>query len=144
MEFVDDEDLETMITLYCSTGNMKVELVELFIELANVEPGKDFNDPNIDEVLDDIDDEGMDDDDNVYTLLLGNPTHAIAMRNDPEARMLSIDPNMAHASKFLKYSDIIYSHMLVAIFESEELFIIQQFANNEECIFAIKRYNMKM
>ncbi|KAK5775426.1 hypothetical protein PVK06_043318 [Gossypium arboreum] len=120
MEVVEDDDVETMITLYCSSRNL--DPIELFAELADVEPvqnviplnqqyivespytnvssasadrqsfvhsgtnaygdeglnndggtnhqGEDFNDLNLGEVLDDIDEEGASDDGNAYASLL--------------------------------------------------------------------------
>ncbi|KAK5836453.1 hypothetical protein PVK06_012242 [Gossypium arboreum] len=65
---------------------------------------------NLDEVSNDINDEGMEDDDNVYTLFLKNYTRGIVICNDLEAHMLSIDPDAAHASEFSEYLDIIPSY----------------------------------
>lgn len=58
--------------------------------------------------------------------------------------MLSVDPNTVLASKFPKYPDIIPYHWLMTNSEMEELFVGQQFANSEDCIFAIKLYSTKM
>ncbi|KAH1039242.1 hypothetical protein J1N35_040985 [Gossypium stocksii] len=58
--------------------------------------------------------------------------------------MLSVDPNVAHASEFPKSPKIIPSHRLVTNFESEELFVGQQFVNKEEYVFVIKRYSMEV
>ncbi|KAH1098096.1 hypothetical protein J1N35_015017 [Gossypium stocksii] len=121
MELVEDDDVETMIALYCSSGN--VELVELSIELADAEPGEDFSNPDLDEVSNDIDEEGPDGDDNVYTFPLGNSTRGIVIRNDPLAYMLSVDPDAAYAFEFLEYLDIIPCYKLTTDFKSEELVV---------------------
>lgn len=38
MKLVDDEDSETMITLYCSSENLNSKPIQLFAELIDVEP----------------------------------------------------------------------------------------------------------
>lgn len=38
MKVIDDDDLDTMIAIYCSTWNVNVEPSELFVELVDVEP----------------------------------------------------------------------------------------------------------
>ncbi|PPS09871.1 hypothetical protein GOBAR_AA10775 [Gossypium barbadense] len=75
---------------------------------------EDFSDPDVDEVPNDIDDEG------------------------PEKDMLNIDPDAAHASKFPGSADIVPAHRLVSNSQFEELFVGQQFKNNVDCVFAIK------
>ncbi|PPD76619.1 hypothetical protein GOBAR_DD26452 [Gossypium barbadense] len=144
MKLVEDDDVETIIALYCSPGNN--EPVELFVELVNVESvqnvtllnqqygvhdpytkvlrasidkrsyvhdfnlhlnvgliyplvictnadgeegpnndggsdhqGENFSDPDLDEVSNDIDDEGVREDDNVYAPSLGNPTRGLGL-----------------------------------------------------------------
>ncbi|PPR86336.1 hypothetical protein GOBAR_AA34355 [Gossypium barbadense] len=41
MELVDDEDVETMVALYCGTWNNQNALIQLFAELAGVEATED-------------------------------------------------------------------------------------------------------
>ncbi|PPD83484.1 hypothetical protein GOBAR_DD19574 [Gossypium barbadense] len=43
MELVDDEDVETMIALYCGNGSDKNVPIHLFAELAGMEQTKDVN-----------------------------------------------------------------------------------------------------
>ncbi|PPD67402.1 hypothetical protein GOBAR_DD35717 [Gossypium barbadense] len=43
MEVVDDEDVETMVTLYCGNGSDKNALIHLFAELADMEQNEDVN-----------------------------------------------------------------------------------------------------
>ncbi|KAK5839485.1 hypothetical protein PVK06_008281 [Gossypium arboreum] len=210
MKLVDDEDVETIIALFCSIRNVNAESIELFAELADMEPvenvsplsqhmefktqqcgygatstrakilhriltaynninsgpylqihlvvietnvdgekgpnndghsdheGEDFSDPDLDEVLDDIENEGVDNIENVYDPSVKNPTRGIFICNDSRAHMLSLDPDMAYASEFPKYLDIIPSHRLAVDFESKELFARQQFTNKEDCVFSIK------
>ncbi|MBA0607280.1 hypothetical protein Godav_019611 [Gossypium davidsonii] len=42
IELVYDEDMETMVALYCPTESVNTELMQLFAELADVEPVEDF------------------------------------------------------------------------------------------------------
>ncbi|PPS12401.1 hypothetical protein GOBAR_AA08236 [Gossypium barbadense] len=42
MKLVDDEDVETMITLYCGNWSNKNEPIHLFVELAGMEQNKDL------------------------------------------------------------------------------------------------------
>ncbi|KAK5775369.1 hypothetical protein PVK06_043253 [Gossypium arboreum] len=58
--------------------------------------------------------------------------------------MLSVDPDVAHASEFSEYNDIILVHRLAVDPKSEELFIGQQFMTKDDCIFTIKQLNMKV
>ncbi|KAH1113919.1 hypothetical protein J1N35_007297 [Gossypium stocksii] len=43
MELVDDEDVETMIALYCGNGSDKNAIIHLFAELAGMEQNEDIN-----------------------------------------------------------------------------------------------------
>ncbi|PPS01331.1 hypothetical protein GOBAR_AA19328 [Gossypium barbadense] len=52
--------------------------------------GEEGSDLGLAQVLDDIDDEGIDDDDNVYVPSLKNPTRGIVIYNNPEAHILSV------------------------------------------------------
>ncbi|KAH1114929.1 hypothetical protein J1N35_008307 [Gossypium stocksii] len=163
MKLVDDEGVEIIIALYCSTGNVNVKPIQLFAKSTNVElvqnviplsqqyivedpcteihsvvvgadangeegpnndghsdhKGEDFSDPDLDEVLNDIDDEGTDEGENVYAPSVENLSRNIAMHNDPRAHILSVDPYVAHASEFPEYPDMIHFHWLMADFESE-------------------------
>ncbi|PPS14338.1 hypothetical protein GOBAR_AA06238 [Gossypium barbadense] len=105
---------------------------------------EDFIDLDLDEVSDDINDEGMNGDRNFYTSSFGNPSLGIVICNVIEAHMSIIDPNVAYASKFSKYLDILLTHQLTADLEREELFVGQKFMTNKDCPFAIKRYNVNV
>ncbi|PPD87356.1 hypothetical protein GOBAR_DD15706 [Gossypium barbadense] len=133
MELLDDDDVETMVALYCSLGRLNTKPIQLFAELVDEDPvenydgklhihlviietdalGKDgsnnngcsdhecedFSDPNLDNVPDDMNDEGLNDG-NDHALLLENLSRGIIIRNDPGAHMSIVDPNAAHASEF--------------------------------------------
>ncbi|PPD82037.1 hypothetical protein GOBAR_DD21040 [Gossypium barbadense] len=121
MQLVEDDDVKTMIALYCWLDGEKGS----DNEDGTYHQGEDFSDFIFDEVLDDINDEGIDNDDNVDTPSLGNPTHDIVIGNDPLAYILSVDPNVVYASEFQEYLNIIPSHRLVPDPKSKE-FVIGQ------------------
>ncbi|KAK5772002.1 hypothetical protein PVK06_048260 [Gossypium arboreum] len=136
MERVDDEDVKTMIALYCWNQSHQIDLIHLFAKLADVELAEDFTplseehevqDPYtvvsitfIDRSLDDINDEGANDDGNVNASLFENPNRDILICNDPRAHMSNIDLDVAHTSEFPEYPDILTTHWLVADSGREE------------------------
>ncbi|KAK5812434.1 hypothetical protein PVK06_027864 [Gossypium arboreum] len=71
---------------------------------------EDYSDPNLDEVLHDIDNKGAGDDENVNTSSFRNPSQGIVIRNDLGAYISIIDPDAMHATEFLEYPDILPSH----------------------------------
>ncbi|KAH1121818.1 hypothetical protein J1N35_004978 [Gossypium stocksii] len=73
-----------------------------------------YSDPNLDEVPNDIDDDGTNNDGNVNTSSVGNLSQGIMICNYPGGHMSIIDSNAAHASEFLEYLDILYVQQLVA------------------------------
>ncbi|PPD72543.1 hypothetical protein GOBAR_DD30559 [Gossypium barbadense] len=74
---------------------------------------KDFNDPDVDEVSDGIDDEGLEEVEDVHDLSFSNPSRGIVLQNEPRGYMLNIDPDAAHASELPEYTDIVLAHRLV-------------------------------
>ncbi|PPD77530.1 hypothetical protein GOBAR_DD25548 [Gossypium barbadense] len=153
MELVDDEDVETMVALYCGTRSNQNAPIQLFAKLAGVEAIEDptplgeengvqapcmvvpvsyvdsqstihgididlnaapktdvvgddvyyssdpvdhevdsVSDPDVDEVPDDIDDEGVNEDGNVNASSVGNQIRRIVIHNNPGAHMSRIDP----------------------------------------------------
>ncbi|KAK5775117.1 hypothetical protein PVK06_042985 [Gossypium arboreum] len=101
-------------------------------------------DPNIDEVSDDIDDEGTNDDRNVNTSSVGNLIRRIVIHNDFGAHTLLINLDAAHVAKFPEYPDILPVQRLAIDSEHEELFVGQTFEIKEDCAFFIKRYSMNV
>ncbi|PPE01600.1 hypothetical protein GOBAR_DD01387 [Gossypium barbadense] len=95
---------------------------------------EDYSDLDQDEVLDDIDDEGVNDDENVDASSVGNPNRGIMIRNDPGAHMSIIDLDVVHASEFLEYLDILPAYRLGTNSKHKELFVGQKFATKEDCI----------
>ncbi|PPD93216.1 hypothetical protein GOBAR_DD09838 [Gossypium barbadense] len=155
-----------MVEIWWSNGNENPQPVELFIELVDLEPVEnvspinvkeesdidedsdhnieDFSDLDLDKVPDDIDDEGSEEVENVHAPSFEKPSRGIVLWNDPMAHILSIDPNTTHAPEFLEYTDIVPGHKLVSNLQLEELFIGKRFENKADCMFAIKKYNMKV
>ncbi|KAH1073866.1 hypothetical protein J1N35_026194 [Gossypium stocksii] len=105
---------------------------------------EDFSNPDVDEVPDDIDDEGLEEVEDVHDISFSNSSRGIILRNEPRGDMLNVDPNAAHASKFSEYTDIVPAHRLAVNSQFEELFIRQQFKNKADCVFAIKQYSIKL
>ncbi|PPD93406.1 hypothetical protein GOBAR_DD09652 [Gossypium barbadense] len=58
------------------------------------------SDPNVYKVPDDIDDEGVNEDENVNASSVGNQIRRIVIHNNPRAHMSQIDPDAARASEF--------------------------------------------
>ncbi|KAK5794608.1 hypothetical protein PVK06_035847 [Gossypium arboreum] len=158
MELVDDEDVETMVTLYCHSNQNAP--IHLFAELAIVESTEDptplgeearpqepfdiDSDPDVDDVPDDIDDEGVNEDGNINASLVGNQIRRIVIHNNPGAHMSRIDPDAAHAAEFPEYPKILPTHQMAIYSDPEELFVGQRFESKEECVFSIKRYSMNI
>ncbi|PPD99742.1 hypothetical protein GOBAR_DD03214 [Gossypium barbadense] len=67
-------------------------------------------DLDLDEVSNNIDDEGANKGEDVHPLSVRNSSCGIAIRNDLGAHMLSVDLDAALASNFREYLDIISSH----------------------------------
>lgn len=103
---------------------------------------EDFSDPNQDEFPNDIDDEGVNSNENVNTSSVENPNRGILICND--LNMSNINPDAIHASEFPEYPDILLAHRLATDSEREELFVGQKLTTKEECVFAIKQYNMNV
>ncbi|PPD79993.1 hypothetical protein GOBAR_DD23087 [Gossypium barbadense] len=157
MELVDDEDVETMIALYCRNKSDKNAPIHLFAELAGVEQNEDVNaygeehgaqepcmvapisgdhydqevdsdsDPDMDDVPDDIDDEDVNNDGNINASSVGNQMRRILIHNNPGPHMLLINPNAVHVAEFLEYPEIVFAHRLAVNSDNEELFVGQRF-----------------
>ncbi|PPS04663.1 hypothetical protein GOBAR_AA16004 [Gossypium barbadense] len=85
------------------------------------------SDPNVDEVSDDIDDEGINEDGNVNASLVGNQIHRIVIHNNPGEHMSRIDPDAVHVAEFLEYPEILPAHRMAVYSDPEELFMGQRF-----------------
>ncbi|PPS20056.1 hypothetical protein GOBAR_AA00509 [Gossypium barbadense] len=86
------------------------------------EVGSD-NDPDVDEVLDDIDDESVSDDRNVNASLDENQIRRIVVYNNPGAHILLINSNAMHAVEFLEYPNILPVYWLAIDSDPEVLFV---------------------
>ncbi|PPD92008.1 hypothetical protein GOBAR_DD11040 [Gossypium barbadense] len=211
MELVDDEDVETMVDLYCGNGSEKNAPIHLFAELVGMEQNEDVNasdeedgaeepwmvapisyvdnestmggididlnitpdvdmvggeeecageeegggdhwdeevdsdgDPDVDDVPDDIDDEDVNNDEGINASSVSEQMRRILIHNNPGPHMSLIDPDAAYVVEFPEYPEIAHSHGLAVTSDDEELFIGQRFRCKEDCIYAIKRYIMKI
>ncbi|PPS13117.1 hypothetical protein GOBAR_AA07543 [Gossypium barbadense] len=183
MELVNDEDVETMVALYCGTRRNQNASIQLFAELAGMEATEDptplgeedgaqescmmvpisyvdsqstihgididlnaapetdvvgddvyhssdpsyhkvdsESDPDVDEVPDDIDDEGVNNGGNLNASLVKNQIHHIVIHNNLGAHMSQIDPDAAHAAEFSEYPEILPAHWMAVYSDPEELF----------------------
>ncbi|KAK5833018.1 hypothetical protein PVK06_016828 [Gossypium arboreum] len=84
--------------------------------------GEEYGDLDHDEILDDINDKGVKEGENIHPPSVEHPSRGIIIQNDPGADMLSVDPDATHALKFLEYKDIIPAHRLMAYLKMEYLF----------------------
>ncbi|PPD90085.1 hypothetical protein GOBAR_DD12970 [Gossypium barbadense] len=92
---------------------------------------EDYSHPDLDDVLDDIDDECANDDRNVNASSVGNPSRGIMVHNDLGAHLSIIDPDATYASEFFEYPDILPTHRFVVDSKHKELFVGQKFATKE-------------
>ncbi|KAK5793275.1 hypothetical protein PVK06_034417 [Gossypium arboreum] len=128
IELVDNENVETIVALYCGNRSDQKSPIQLFFELARVEPTEDLTplgeehgaqeqymvapisdpcnhevnsdiDPDVDEVLDDIDDEDVNDEGNINASSVGNQIQCIVIHNNPRAHMSLIDPEILHVHR---------------------------------------------
>ncbi|PPR84135.1 hypothetical protein GOBAR_AA36576 [Gossypium barbadense] len=188
MELVDDEDVETIVALYCGTWSNQNAPIQLFTELAGVKETEDptplgeedgaqepcmvvpvsyvgsqstihgididlnaaletvvvgddeyhsidpsdhevdsESDPDVDEVPEDIDDEGMNNEVNVNVPSVGNQIHRIVIHNNPGAHMSQIDPDSVYAAEFPEYPKIQSAHRMAVYSNPEDLFVGQRF-----------------
>ncbi|PPS14412.1 hypothetical protein GOBAR_AA06177 [Gossypium barbadense] len=102
------------------------------------------NDPYVDEVPDDINDEGMNENDIFNASSVGNQIRRIVIHNNPGAHMSRIDPNAAHVVEFSEYPEIFPAHWIAVYSDPEGLFIGQRFESKEECVFSIKWHSMNI
>ncbi|KAH1107371.1 hypothetical protein J1N35_011139 [Gossypium stocksii] len=91
---------------------------------------------DLDEVRDDIDDEGTVEVQDVHLQSVRNIRSDIVIWNDPN--ISSINPTMVLAYEFPQYLDIVPTHLMEIDSEVEELFVGQQFNNKKDCAYAIK------
>ncbi|KAH1047322.1 hypothetical protein J1N35_038106 [Gossypium stocksii] len=174
MELVNDKDVEIMIVLYCGNRSDQNASIQLFAQLAGVEPIEDLtalgeehgaqelcmvgpisndicdhnvdsdSDHDVNEVPDDIDDKDVNDDGNINASSVRNQIRCIVMHNNPGAHMSLTDPNTAHIAEFPEYPQILPVHRLAVDSDPKELFIGQRFKSKEESVLDSKRYSMNI
>ncbi|KAL1068290.1 hypothetical protein V6Z11_D12G187300 [Gossypium hirsutum] len=101
-------------------------------------------DPDVDDVPDDINNEDVNNDESINASSVGEQIRRILIHNNLGPYMSLIDPNATYVAEFSEYPEIVHSHGLAVTSDDEELFIGQRFRCKEECIYAIKRYIMKI
>ncbi|MFQ6661985.1 hypothetical protein Gotur_029962, partial [Gossypium turneri] len=87
------------------------------------DPNDDFSDPDLDDIPEDIDEEGPVEGENANPYSAGNTGLGIVIRNNPGTFMSDVDPDAALAREFSKYPDIVPTHLVHNEFDEEELFI---------------------
>ncbi|KAH1031940.1 hypothetical protein J1N35_044114 [Gossypium stocksii] len=115
MELLDDDESRQWSHYIARQGGLHIHPVVIETDVLGEDGSdnngssdheyKDFSDPNLDNVLDDIDDGGPDDG-NDHAPLIENSSCGIIIRNDPGAHMSIVDLDAVHASEFLEYPDI--------------------------------------
>ncbi|KAH1083227.1 hypothetical protein J1N35_022988 [Gossypium stocksii] len=85
--------------------------------------------PDVDEVLDNIDNEDMNEDGNVNVSSVKNQIRRIVIHNNPGAHMSRINPDTEHAAEFSEYPEILPAHQMAICSDLEELFVGQRFKN---------------
>ncbi|PPD88385.1 hypothetical protein GOBAR_DD14682 [Gossypium barbadense] len=126
--------------------------IELFAKIAELDPiqvshhnpNDDFSDPDLDDIPEDIDDEGPVKGEDVNPHSGKNTGPGIVIRNNLGAFMTNVDPDVALAREFLEYTNIVPTHILDEEFDGEELFVGQQFDNKKDYLHAIKQYSLKL
>lgn len=73
---------------------------------------EDYSNLDLDEILDDIDDEGVNDDKKVSESSVRNLSRGIIIPNDSRAHMSNVNPNVMHASEFPEYLKILHVYLL--------------------------------
>ncbi|PPD73632.1 hypothetical protein GOBAR_DD29445 [Gossypium barbadense] len=149
MELEDDDDLGTMIAIYCPPKIENPSPVELFAEIAEPnliqmvipakdsdkgsdnddqshrDPNNDFSDPDLDDIPEDIDDEGPVEGENTNPHSAGNTGPGIVIRNNPGSFMTDVDPDATLVHEFPEYTNIVLDHLVDNEFDEEELFVGQ-------------------
>ncbi|PPD83582.1 hypothetical protein GOBAR_DD19479 [Gossypium barbadense] len=148
MELVNDDVMTTMITIYCPPKIENPQSIELFVELAepklvqivplSYHDFEEISNLDLDEVPDDIDDEGAMEGQDVHPQSVRNTRFDIVIWNDLGAHMSSIEPDMALVYEFPEYLDIVPTHLMETNSEVGELYVGQQFDNKKDCVYAIK------
>ncbi|KAH1082431.1 hypothetical protein J1N35_022192 [Gossypium stocksii] len=81
------------------------------------------SDLDVDEVPDNIDDEGPEEVEDVHGSVevedvhdssFSNPSGGIVLRNEPWSDMLNVDPDATYASEFPEYTNIVHAHRLAS------------------------------
>ncbi|PPE02186.1 hypothetical protein GOBAR_DD00784 [Gossypium barbadense] len=89
------------------------------------------SDPDVDDVPDDIDDEG------INASLVGEQMRRILIHNNLGLHMSLIDPDAAYVAEFPEYPEIVHLRGLAVTSDDDELFIGQRFSCKEDlCVYS--------
>ncbi|KAH1098430.1 hypothetical protein J1N35_015351 [Gossypium stocksii] len=99
---------------------------------------KDFSDPNLDDIREDIDDQCVMEGEDIHPYSAGSMRYDIVICNNPGAFMTDVHPGAAVACEFSEYPNIVSSHLLDEESKARELFVGQQFDNKKDCLHTIK------
>ncbi|KAK5775272.1 hypothetical protein PVK06_043145 [Gossypium arboreum] len=102
------------------------------------------NDFSLDDILEEIDDKGPVEGENVNPHSAENTGPDIVIRNNLKSFMANVDLDAAFALEFVEYTNIVPICLLDKEFDGEELFIGQKFDNKKDCLHAIKQYSLKL
>ncbi|KAH1032613.1 hypothetical protein J1N35_044787 [Gossypium stocksii] len=108
------------------------------------DPNDDFNDPDLDDIPEDIYKEGLVEGENANLHSTGNTGPGIVIRNNPGSFMTDMDLEATFARTFSEYTNIVPAHLLDDEFDNEELFVEQQFDNKKGCLHVIKQLSLKL
>ncbi|PPS06106.1 hypothetical protein GOBAR_AA14541 [Gossypium barbadense] len=111
MELKDDDDLRTMIAIYCPMR---------WIILDQLSCSRDSN---LDDIPKDINEEFAVEGENVNSYLARNKGSGIIIRNNPGSFMTDVDLDAALVREFLEYTNIMSAYLLDEELDDEELFV---------------------
>ncbi|MFQ6650428.1 hypothetical protein Gotur_023476, partial [Gossypium turneri] len=87
------------------------------------DPNNDFVDPDLDDIPEDIDEEGPVEGENTNPHSARNTGPGIVIRNNLGTFMIDVDLDAALAREFLKYPNIVPTHLVYNEFGEDELFV---------------------
>ncbi|PPD88729.1 hypothetical protein GOBAR_DD14325 [Gossypium barbadense] len=136
IELVDNEDMETIIALYCGNGSDKNAPIHLFAELTGMEQNEDVNAYG--------EEHGAQEPCMVAPILYVDSESTIGgigidLNITPDIDVVGDDGYDVHVAEFPEYPELLLAYWLAVNSDHEELFVGQRFESKEECVFAIKR-----
>ncbi|KAK5770642.1 hypothetical protein PVK06_046795 [Gossypium arboreum] len=142
MELVDDEDAETIVSLYCEEDGAQEPC--MVVPISYVDSQSTIHRINInlnaapetDVVGDDVyysnDSSNHEVDSDRDPDWTRNQIRRIVIYNNSRAHMSRIDPDAAHAVEFPEYPKILPVHQMTVYSDPDELFVGQRFENHRK------------